>query len=139
MFSQLHPEEFRFDDPILHKMFTLIFEQGTAFNAALFSGHEDIEIRQLAAELMTDRYQLHDWERTGVYVRTETDVLANQVIRTIVAFKIRKLIMRIKENNDQIRQAISNEKDITDLLAERQSLEETKLELTKSLGIVILK
>jgi DNA primase len=136
--SQLKEDEIVFENLLFGRMFSIITQHETNFHPLLLTTHDDPLIRQAAIDLISERHALHQWEKTGITVKTEKENLTHQVLHAIYMVKIRKVMTMLNENIHQIEQATRANEDITDLLRQRNELEALKKELAGFLGIVIL-
>lgn len=103
-----------------------------------FVSHENEKIAELAANLLSSRYKLDNWEKHEIKVKTETDVLSKMVYSSILRFKD----MVIDEKRIELTRQIMETNNIDDqiiLLARKKKLDELRMKINKELGIVITK
>lgn len=103
-----------------------------------FVSHEDPDIAQLAADLLSTPYKLDQWEKHGIFVKKEEDVLKMAVQSTIYRYKDLIIESRQKEIEEKLKTA----DDIADqfmLLKQKKDYDDIRLKLNKELGIVIAK
>ena len=130
-----------FLDPVNRKIFDLIdqaIDQGHIPNDAFFVSNEDEAISQLAANLLSSPYKLDQWEKHGIFVKREEDVLRATVRSSIYRYK--DLI--IEDRRKAIEEELKTTEDVDDqliLLKRKKDLDDIRKQLNKELGIVIAK
>ena len=103
-----------------------------------FISHENEKIAELAANLLSSKYKLDNWEKHEIKVKTETDVLSKMVYTSILRFKD----MVIDEKRIELTRQIMETPDIDNqiiLLAKKKKLDDLRIKINKELGIVIAK
>ncbi|MBQ8760310.1 MAG: DNA primase [Bacteroidales bacterium] len=106
-----------------------------------FTSHENAQISELAANLLTTPYKLDNWDgnnRVKIKVKTEEDVLATVVSSSILRYK--DLI--IDERRNEIMKELMATQDIDDqmiLLAKKKKLDDLRIKINKKLEIVVAK
>ena len=103
-----------------------------------FVSHENEKIAELAANLLSSKYKLDNWEKHEIKVKTETDVLSKMVYTSILRFKD----MVIDEKRIELTRQIMETPDIDNqiiLLAKKKKLDDLRIKINKELGIVIAK
>ena len=103
-----------------------------------FVSHEDENIAQLAADLLSTPYKLDQWEKYGIFVKQEEDVLRATVLSTIYRYK--DLIL--EERRKAVEEELKNATDPADqliLLKQKKDLDDIRKQINKELGIVIAK
>lgn len=110
------------------------------FNAQEFIRHTREDVRQLAVALLSSPYVISEnWKNMhGIYVPTETELLAQAVLSAIFHLKMRKVMRMIAENQLKIK-AVTDAEEQAALQLEHIRLSNIKRELSKELGTVILK
>lgn len=104
-----------------------------------FTSHENAQIAELAANLLTTPYKLDNWDgnnRVKIKVKTEEDVLATVVSSSILRYK--DLI--IDERRNEIMKELMATHDIDDqmiLLAKKKKLDDLRIKINKKLEIVV--
>ncbi len=103
-----------FDNPLCQAIFDVFAEQWEtdSFSAQkVFTEHEDEAIRQLAIDLLSNQYVLSkNWEkRHRIYTREEQEDIKPRVLHAVYAFKLKKLERMLADNQQQIREASSEE------------------------------
>ena len=106
-----------------------------------FTSHENAQISELAANLLTTPYKLDNWDnnnRVNIKVKTEEDVLATVVSSSILRYK--DLI--IDERRNEVMKELLSTQDIEDqmiLLAKKKKLDDLRIKINKKLEIVVAK
>ena len=128
-----------FLDPVNRKIFDFFdhaLDEGRILDDQFFISNEDEAIAQLAADLLSSPYRLDQWEKYGIFVKREEDMLRTTVLSSIYRYK--DLII------DARRKAIEEELKITEdlddqliLLKQKKDLDEVRKQLNHQLGIVI--
>lgn len=125
------------------KLFTIFVEHyhsRVPFSEQFFTHHTDDEIKNLSIELLTDEHELsNEWLSKGIFVKREEEVLRHAVLSSVYMLKIKKVIKLKQQNQDAIKNASASDKNLEELLQRQIALEKVKSELTKYLGIVVVK
>ena len=106
-----------------------------------FTSHENAQISELAANLLTTPYKLDNWDnnnRVNIKVKTEEDVLTTVVSSSILRYK--DLI--IDERRNEIMKELMSAQDLDDqmiLLAKKKKLDDLRIKINKKLEIVVAK
>ena len=139
--DDLKMDDFLFTNVVNRKIFN-IFDQaidaGYIPDDQYFVSHEDETIAQLAADLLSTPYKLDQWEKYGIFVKQEEDVLRATVLSTIYRYK--DLI--IEERRKAIEEELKTTEDVDDqliLLKRKKDLDDIRKQINKELGIVIAK
>ena len=139
--DDLKLDGFSFIDPINRKIFDLFdqaIDEGRIPDDQFFVSHEDETISQLAADLLSSPYKLDQWEKYGIFVKREEDVLKATVLSSIYRYK--DLI--IEERRKAIEEELKAAEDMDDqliLLKRKKDLDDIRKQINKELGIVIAK
>ena len=83
-------------------------------------------------------YKLDQWEKYGIFVKQEEDVLRATVLSTLYRYK--DLI--IEERRKAVEEELKNATDAADqiiLLKQKKDLDDIRKQINKELGIVIAK
>ena len=101
-----------------------------------FLAHPDQDISQLAANLISDKYQLSKYHSKYRTLEQEEDKLDSLVPRDVLAFKEAYILFKIKDLQAKIKKAQEqgNMDDIFDLMKQLAHLNEIKSFLSKELG-----
>ena len=139
--DDLKMDDFLFTNVVNKKIFD-IFDQaidaGYIPDDQFFVSNEDETIAQLAADLLSTPYKLDQWEKYGIFVKREEDMLRATVLSSIYRYK--DLI--IEERRKVIEEDLKDAKDADDqliLLKRKKDLDDIRKQINKELGIVIAK
>ena len=130
-----------FVDPVNRKVFDIYdqaLDEGRIPDDQFFVSHEDEGVSQLAADLLSTPYKLDQWEKYGIFVKREEDVLKATVMTSIYRYKDLIIESRRKAVEEELKSA----KDLGDqliLLKRKKDLDEIRRHINKKLGIVIAK
>jgi len=139
--DDLKMDEFVFTNVVNRKIFDIFdqaLDEGHIPDDQFFVSHEDETIAQLAADLLSTPYKLDQWEKFGIFVKQEEDVLRATVLSSIYRYK--DLI--IEERRKAIEEELKTTTDPDDqliLLKQKKDLDEIRRQINKELGIVIAK
>jgi DNA primase len=103
-----------------------------------FISNEDEQVSQLAADLLISPYKLDRWEKHGIFVKKEEDMLKMAVQSAILRYKDQIIDARRKEIQDELKL----EQDIDNqliLLKKKKHWDDLRVQINKMLGIVIAK
>ncbi len=141
--DDLKNDDLLFKD-IIHKQIFDIFDKalddGQLPKNQYFVSHENAQIAELSADLLTTPYKLDKWnnKKVNIKVKTEEDVLSKLVLTSILRFKD----MVIDEKRNEITLQIKNTDNIDDqliLLVKKKKLDDLRKKINGELGIVIAK
>ena len=139
--DDLKMDDFLFTNAVNRKIFD-IFDQaidaGYIPDDQVFVSHEDETIAQLAADLLSTPYKLDQWEKYGIFVKREEDMLRATVLSSIYRYK--DLI--IEERRKAVEEELKTTTDPADqliLLKQKKDLDDIRKQINKELGIVIAK
>lgn len=139
--DDLKMDGFLFTNAVNRKIFDIFdqaIDEGRIPDDQFFVSHEDETIAQLAADLLSSPYKLDQWEKHGIFVKQEEDVLRATVLSSIYRYK--DLI--IEERRKAVEEELKNTEDVDDqfiLLKRKKDLDDIRKQLNKELGIVIAK
>jgi DNA primase len=107
----------------------------------IFLNSENPDFTSTAVELLSPRYFLSDnWASMHkIIVPIEEEVLMDAVEKAVIHLKNRKIMMMLEENQRLIKEAHAKGEDFMPLMEKHMKLESIKMELSKMLGIDILK
>lgn len=131
-----------FEEKIYAQLFSdfiKIVDDKKDFNRNDFTNHENAEIKEVVNDMCISEYELSDWDKVGIIVPTEEIVLRHQVLSAVYMLKIKKVMALIKANREEIKNRTDARENFLDLLEKHKMLEEVKQQLTKYLGIVVVK
>lgn len=120
-------------------MCTEMLEENDEINIHQLTQHESDKMRSTIADLLTEKYELHEWDKREIYVSTEDMKLQKAVQGALYSFKTKKIEHLIHENQQELKKAYSKGEDILPILEAQTQLEKVKIELSKLQGITILR
>ena len=123
---------------IIFDIFDRALDEGVLPKEQYFISNENPQIAELAANLLSSKYKLDNWEKHDIKVKTEEDVLSKMVVSTILRFKD----MVIDDKRNDITKQIMESTNIDDqmiLLHKKKKLDELRIKINKELGIVVAK
>ena len=130
-----------FNDPVNQKIFE-IYDQALNTeelpNDQFFTSNEDEKVSQVAIDLVTTQYKLDGWERHGIFVKKEEDILKKAVQYAILRYKDQIIDARRKEIQDQIKEEPDPDNQLI-LLKKKKHWDDLRVQINKMLGIVIAK
>ena len=139
--DDLKMDDFLFTNVVNRKIFD-IFDQaidaGYIPDDQVFVSHEDETIAQLAADLLSTPYKLDQWEKYGIFVKREEDVLRAMVLSSLYRYKDLIIEERRKAVEEELK-AATDPADQLILLKQKKDLDDIRKQINKELGIVIAK
>ncbi len=134
-------DNIEFNDPVNRKIFE-IYDQALNSeelpNDQFFTSNEDEQVSQVAIDLVTTQYKLDGWERHGIFVKKEEDILRKAVQYAILRYKDQIIDARRKEIQDQIKEEPDPDNQLI-LLKKKKHWDDLRVQINKMLGIVIAK
>ena len=124
----------------LQKYSELVIEQ-EIIDPQFFLNSENPDFSSLAVELLSPRYFLSEnWSAMHkIIVPEEEGLLMDAVEKAVIHLKNRKILKMLEENQKLIKEAHEKNEDIQALMEKHMKLESIKMELSKALGIDILR
>ena len=139
--DDLKNDECLFLDPVNKKIFDLFdhaLDEGRIPDDQFFVSHEDEAISQLAADLLSSPYKLDQWEKYGIYVKREENMLRTTVLSSLYRYKD----LMIEDRRKAIEEELKTTEDSDDqliLLKQKKHWDDLRVQINKLLGIVIAK
>lgn len=140
--SQILDDELSFRNPIYQQIFEIICDQLERSNEVEikhFIHHEENTITDVVVDLLTVRYELHNWEGKNIFVKSEADKLLKAAQGSVYSFKLKVISRLIGQLQEKLKTSHEKGEDIVSTMTEIKKLDEIKRELAKSLGITLLK
>lgn len=113
-------------------------DNGIVPSSQVFSSNPEPDIALLAVDLLSTPYELHDWKRKNIFVKTELEVLRPLITSTLYSFK-EKVIKKRRNKISELLREETAEENILSLLQEKIKLEKILIAINKELGSVITK
>ena len=139
--DDLKMDNFQFINAInqrIFKIFDQAIDEGYIPDDQYFVSHEDETIAQLAADLLSTPYKLDQWEKYGIFVKREEDMLRPIVLSTLYRYKDLIIEERRKDIEEELKKADDSE-DVFILLKRKKDLDDIRKQINQKLGIVIAK
>ena len=139
--DDLKNDECLFIDPVNKKIFDLFdhaIDEGRIPDDLFFVSHEDESIAQLAADLLSSPYKLDQWEKYGIYVKREENMLRTTVLSSLYRYKDLIIEDRRKAVEEELKAATEMDNQLI-LLKRKKDLDDIRKQINKELGIVIAK
>lgn len=143
--DDLRNDEIVFTDATNRKIFNIFdqaIDEGKFPDDTFFVTHEDPDIVQLTADLLSSPYRLDGWDKKGIFVKKEEQMLKAAAISSLYRYKDLIIADRIKAIEEALKATEKASDDITDifaLLEKQKTLNEIRVQINKILGIVIAK
>jgi len=142
MLNEILTDGVGFDDEVLAGVFTyFIGASGKEFREILdeLKSHKEENIKNKSIELLFNKYDLHNWESKHIYVKSEELNFNEAVVSPVFYLKLRRILKMKRENQEQIKN-LRDVDSILDELMEKQKLFDALVhQITKRLGIVIMR
>lgn len=135
-------DKLSFETPVLKEIFNEFisaYEKEMELSAQHFINHNDEKIKNMAIELVSARYELHNWSSKNIRVATEEQNPKRMVNTAIISFKEKKIAQLIEENRKQMKDACDAGTDFQQFLHQQKILDDLKRQLAKEPGRVIIK
>ncbi len=115
-------------------------EKGKIISIQDLMDHEDKEVRKVAVDLSTERYEVSpNWsDKYEISVAHEKDKLKDSTFSYILRLKFRVVQKMIADNMEKMK-AAQNEEEIDECLLTQTGLKEMEMSIAKSLGNVTVK
>jgi DNA primase len=138
-------KQIEFQTPVYQKMLQAYrhqVAQGQLPAEDFFIGHADVEIKQEAIALLSNRHEvsLHWKDKFQIFINIESDDLADTAFKSILRLKRRLLQKMMEEAMQKIKEAEQlqlNDTEVGELQELYLALKKVKLDIDKELGIVI--
>ena len=139
--NDLLSDDIAFTDPvnrIIFDAFNQALDHGELPNDQYFFTHENEQVSQLAIDLLSSPYKLDQWERHGIFVKREEDMLLTAVQSAILRYKDQVIDARRKAIEKQLKEEQDPDNQLI-LLREKKKWDDLRVQINKWLGIVIAK
>ena len=135
-----------FEHPVYNRLLRLYVETAKSDPDAIpdvdrLIQESDAPVREVLVELLSPRYTLSDnWAiMHQIDVPLEEKLLKQQVEQSVYHLKNKKVMRLLEESRQRLKEAHTNGEDFTALLERHQHLERVKQEISRILGIDILR
>jgi DNA primase len=142
--EEMHHDEITFTNLIYNYFLTesaALIEQQQDILPEHFYKSENPAVSELAVELLSPKYFLSEnWEGMHkISVPSEEAILRDAVEKAVYHLKNKRVMKLIEENQAKIRHAHLNNEEYMHLLEYQQKLDAIKMQISKYLGIDVLK
>jgi DNA primase len=141
--EELKVDNLGFEDVFFRKVFDLYFMERSKNSETdpvkQLTNHSENEIRELVADLVAEKYHLHNWSKQKIEVQDEGQKLFRAVRDSIYAFKARKINKTIEHKRSLLRGLSIDSEELMPLMLELQKLDEIRRSLLTEQGITIFK
>ncbi len=79
-------------------------DNGIVPSSQVFSSNPEPDIALLAVDLLSTPYELHDWKRKNIFVKTELEVLRPLITSTLYSFKEKVIKKRRNKISELLRE-----------------------------------
>ncbi|SMO59660.1 DNA primase [Solitalea koreensis] len=136
-------DEIKFDNDLYNAVFEEIkfkLKEGEPLTDRFFINHPNEKISQLTATLFSSKHSLSEnWVKMHeIDVPEEKDLLNNAVLSAVYHIKMRKVMRLIRENQEKLRTATTDD-EIIEIQTMHIQLNQVKQLISAELGAVILK
>lgn len=142
MLNEILTDGVGFDDEVLAGVFAY-FVQGAEKDFPQImeelKAHNQESIRNKSIELLSSKYDLHNWESKHIFVKSEELNFAEAVVSPVFHLKLRRVLKMKKENQQQIKNYNYLVGEIEELIERQKLFDQMVYTLSKRLGIVVLK
>ena len=139
--DDLKNDGFVFTNAVNQKIFNIFdhaIDEGIIPDDSFFVSNEDETIAERAADLLSSPYKLDQWEKYGIFVKQEQDVLKAMVLSSIYRYKDLIIEQRRKVVEEELKTAADPDDQLI-LLKRKKDLDDIRKQINKELGIVIAK
>ncbi len=139
--DDLKNDGFVFTNAVNQKIFNIFdhaIDEGIIPDDSFFVSNEDETIAERAADLLSSPYKLDQWEKYGIFVKQEQDVLKATVLSSIYRYKDLIIEARRKAVEEELKTAADPDDQLI-LLKRKKDLDDIRMQINKELGIVIAK
>ncbi len=138
--EELLGNKLHFNNPLYQSIlekYVFHYHQDELLTAKQLLRSNNPEVSQLVATLTTEKHEIGQWERHGIYIETEDLQLKRMLHSSINSFKLRRVTEMIKLNQSHLKD-ISDEKKWKKYLKKQKQLEGLKKELSSYFGSAII-
>ncbi|HPE42456.1 MAG TPA: DNA primase [Bacteroidales bacterium] len=141
MINDLKNDQLRFQDTTHQKILDIFahsLDEGTIPETQVFISSPEPDIALLSSDLLSTPYELHDWKRKNIFVKTELEVLPAMLNNALLMYKKRILESRRDQLNTQIKAEDEQDKQLA-MIQQKMKIEKKLIIINGILGSVITK
>ncbi len=134
-------DNFHFREPLYSRIFDYYdqaLNENRVPNISEFVNNEDKDISTLAADLLSNSYNLGNWRKHEIIVLQEKDKLKDVVFESVLRYKSIMIDLRREEKQRELHDEQDPDNQLI-LLSEIAKLDKLKKELNEKQGIVVIK
>ncbi len=143
--SELETDDLEFEFPIFKKIFEIYKDRlnnNELIKSSYLKSQPDQDVVRAVVDIEANELEVSiAWfTKHKIDVRADVDQLHEAVLRCVYAFKLRKILNRIKTLESKISQQETSlsEDELTNVLLEKIALDKVKIKLSNKLGRIIL-
>jgi len=139
--KDLETDEITLQNGIYQKVINAVtaeLDKGLYPDAGFYIHHNDPDISSLATDMLSQKYELANWQKVKIKVKTEDDQLKIVITEAILSLKLRVLEIKFEETQKQIRNETDGE-NLLGLLAVQQKIRKKISLVSRELGRIILR
>jgi len=114
-------------------------EQGEVMEGKKLVNHEDEAIRELCTELLSDRHELHNWEKRDIFVEGEDKKLLKMLNGVVSSYKAARVHQLRDENAQMIKEAAAKGEDVIPLIQKKMLLDSLLSSLSTPQGRTVIR
>ena len=119
-------------------LFAIAINEGVVPGEHQFISNPEPDVALLSADLLSSPYELHDWKRKKIFVKTELETLMQNITSSLYKYKERIIDARLEAVSIQLKEATSFEDQMI-LMHQKKHLDSIRFKINEILGIVISK
>jgi DNA primase len=138
--SDLRRDELHFSNPSFQKAFdaaAAALDEDTTPDETFFLHHPDKEISMMAVTMLTSRYELSDWARVKINVKSEAEQLPLAVTQALLTMKLAVLQKKFDDMLVGLKQA--TEEEIMPLMTQQRKLQQKIERIAQELERIVLR
>ncbi|MFH2094179.1 MAG: hypothetical protein ABIJ16_00660, partial [Bacteroidota bacterium] len=141
---EIQNDELKFNNLVYKAIFQEYYElleQGIHIGPKKFIFHENAEIRELAANILSRSYQLSPrWEKSGNLQESEESQLEKNIQKSLIVYKSKVLLQAEKDMQKELKELVqvNDEAGIADMLEKMNAVKKSQTELSRTLERIIL-
>jgi len=139
--NDLKNDQLRFQDATHQKILDIFahsLNEGKIPETHVFISSPEPDIALLSSDLLSSPYELHDWKRKNIFVKTELEVLPAMLNNALLMYKKRILESRRDQLNTQIKAEDDQDKQLV-MIHQKMKIEKKLIIINGILGSVITK
>ena len=138
LLNEIFTDEIQFSNPAFQAIVDYaldLLEENKSLDSQYFIQHENELISKKSIDLLTNKYELHHWEKKDIFVRTDATDLFKSAKEYLYALKIKHLLKLITDLQQELK-TCEDYDEVVQLLKKKRNLDELKKELSAEKGIV---